>query len=223
MVQLLNLGNLGLYNFNLKQKLEEKWKVQIHIRNDGKSAAIAEKELGSLKNFQDCVFINIGTGIGGAVFLDGKMLTPNLYDGFEIGHMTIEKDGRQCKCGKKGCFETYASMRKLKETIRQSYNLGKEVHSQELLEILNNGSELSNKILDEYLENLKTGIANLIDLFEPEAISIGGSFAYYEDIFIEPLKQKLYKENATFNGRKDIIITTAQMNNDAGILGAVIE
>lgn len=136
--------------------------------------------------------------------------------------MTIEKNGRQCSCGKKGCFETYASMKRLKETIRATYGLGQEVHSQELLKILSNGSQRSNYLLQEYLENLSIGIANLIDLFEPEAISIGGSFAYYQDLFIEPLKQKLCAEHVTFNGRKDIIITVATLQNDAGIIGATI-
>ena len=113
-------------------------------------------------------------------------------------------------------------MRNLKEIVRSEYQLGKETHSRELLGILGNGNEKSNKILEEYLENLKIGIANLIDLFEPEAISIGGSFAYYKDLFIEPLQQKLFEEHATFNGRKDIVIKTAQLQNDAGIIGSVI-
>lgn len=166
--------------------------------------------------------MNIGTGIGGAVFLGGKMLGPKTYDGFEIGHMTIEKNGRKCKCGRKGCIETYASMKNLKETIRNAYNLGKDIHSKELLDILGDKSEKSNAILEEYITNLSIGVANLINLFEPEAISIGGSFAYYQSLFIEPLKQKLFEENATFNNRKDIIIRVASLQNDAGILGAVV-
>lgn len=214
-------GNLGLNNFPLKQKLEENWNIPISIHNDGKCAAIAEKELGSLKQFQDCIFINIGTGIGGAVFMNGKMLEAKTFKGFEIGHMTINQNGRQCKCGKKGCFETYASMKSLKDTIRESYKLGNDIHSQELMNIILNRSQLSNKILEEYLENLKIGIANLIDIFEPEVISIGGSFAYYGNIFVEPLKQKLCEDNSTFNGRKDIIIKVAELKNDAGIVGAV--
>lgn len=215
-------GNLGLNNFPLKQKLEESWKLPISIHNDGRCAAIAEKKFGSLKQFQNCIFINIGTGIGGAVFLDGKMLEAKEFEGFEIGHMTIQRKGKQCKCGKKGCFETYASMKNLKYTICKNYKLRNDIHSQELMQILSNGSKLSNQILEEYLENLKIGIANLIDIFEPEAISIGGSFAYYGNIFINPLKQKLFENNSTFNGRKDIIINVAELKNDAGIVGAVV-
>lgn len=220
--KIIKAGNLGLYNFNLKEKLQELWNVRVIVENDGKCAAIAEKKIGSLKCFEDCIFLNIGTGIGGAVFLGGKLLKPKACSGFEIGHMTIEKEGIHCSCGKKGCFERYCSMRVLKERIRKEYGLDENIHSRELLEILGNKSELSNKILDEYIDNLKVGIANLVDLFEPEAICIGGSFAYYGDLFIPILKEKLLKGNATFNERKDIVITTAEMKNDAGIIGAVV-
>lgn len=196
--------------------------IPVSLENDGKCAAIAEKKIGSLKDFDDCIFLNIGTGIGGAVFLDGKLLKPKVCSGFELGHMTIEKDGIECTCGKTGCFEKYCSMSSLKGNIRNTYSLGQEIHSRELMDILGNGSELSNKILDEYLEDLKIGIANLIDIFEPQAISIGGSFAYYEDLFLPKLKEKLFSSNSTFNERKDIAIKTAQLKNDAGIIGATL-
>lgn len=220
--EIVKAGNLGLYSFNLKNKLQAYWNIPIHVENDGKCAAIAEKNLGALKNFDDCIFLNIGTGIGGAVFLGGNLLKPKACSGFEIGHMTIEKNGIECSCGKKGCFERYCSMRVLKEKIRKEYNLGEEVHSTELIEILDNKSKLSNEILDEYINNIIIGTANLIDLFEPEAICFGGSFAYYGDLFIPLIKEKLFSTNATFNGRKDVVITTAKMKNDAGIIGAII-
>ena len=183
---------------------------------------MAEKKLGSLKKYNDCIFINIGTGIGGAAFLNGKMLSPMQLPGFEFGHMIIQKNGIECSCGKMGCFERYASMKALKDKIRNEYNLDNSVHSRELMDILSNNSDVSNKILDEYLLNLKVGLSNLIDLFEPEAICFGGSFAYYENIFIEPLKNKLFEPNSTFNGRNDIDIVLASMKNDAGILGAIM-
>ena len=136
--------------------------------------------------------------------------------------MTIEKNGIPCTCGKRGCFERYCSMRALKETIRSAYNLGHDIHSRELMEILKNGSELSNNILNEYIENLCVGMSNLVDIFEPQAIAIGGSFSYYEDFLLPILKEKFFTENRTFNGRKDIEIKTAMLKNDAGLIGATL-
>jgi glucokinase len=221
---ILKAGNLDLRNFDMGQQLKKHFEnIDIIIRNDATNAAISEKELGSIKGYQDSMFITLGTGIGGAVFIGGKLIAPKTYPGVEIGHITIQKEGRQCTCGKKGCFETYASMKALKDKIREEYHITEELHSRELMEILANKSEQSEQILEEYLENLKIGIANLIDIFEPEVISIGGSFAYYKEMFLDKLIKKLQEEHATFNERKDIKIVVAEMQNDAGIIGSVIE
>ena len=214
-------GNLGLKNFHLKEELQKIWNIKINVENDGKCAALAEKRMGALKDFDDCIFLNIGTGIGGAVFMKGELLKPKACSGFEIGHMTIQKDGIQCNCGKKGCFERYCSMRVLKERIRKEFGFDDTVHSQELLAELKKENEISNNILNEYIENLKIGVANLIDIFEPEAICFGGSFAFYEDLLLPRLKEELFKENVTFNSRKDIQIKVALMKNDAGIIGSI--
>ena len=96
-----NLVNLNVEEFDIGKELEKMYKVPIKIKNDGKCAGIAEKKYGSLKNFKDCIFLCIGTGVGSAVFLDGDLLEPVQNPGFEFGHMIIEKDGRQCNCGKK--------------------------------------------------------------------------------------------------------------------------
>lgn len=214
--------NLKIYNFPIVKKLKEVLKTKIIIRNDAKCAALAEKAIGGLKKYSDAIFLTLGTGIGGAVFIDNKMIEPKVYPGFEIGHMVIEKEGIPCNCGKNGCFEKYSSMKVLKNEIRQQYNLTKDVHSKELMEILNNKTEKSNKILDEYIKNLSIGLTNLINIFEPEVISIGGSFSYYEQVFLGKLQNEITKENATFNNRNDIKILMAELKNDAGIIGAVI-
>ena len=109
--------NLGIENLEIVTELRKKFNLPIYIENDAKCAAIAEKEFGSLKKYDDALFLIIGTGVGGAVFLDGKLLKPKRYSGFEVGHMVINKDGIKCNCGRKGCFETYCSMRRLKEKI----------------------------------------------------------------------------------------------------------
>ena len=220
---ILKADNLGIYNFHIIEELQKFWATKIIIRNDAKCAALAEKVIGSLKGYQDCVFLTLGTGIGGAVFLKNHLLEPSTYSGFEIGHIIIEKNGNTCTCGKKGCFETYASMRVLKNEIRRQYNLTEKIHSKELMEILNNGTEKSNEILQNYLENLSIGLGNFIDLFEPEVISIGGSFAYYEEVFLKKLRNKMIQVNRSYNDRRDIKITLAELKNDAGIIGAVIE
>lgn len=175
--------NLGIMNFDIVSELQKTINVKMQVRNDSKCAAIAEKYYGSLKNADDCVFLCLGTGIGAAVFMNGKLLEPKRYAGFELGHMIIEKDGVQCACGKKGCFETYASMRALKRRVAKALNIDNDFSGKYFNEtVLDFNNEMVNKAIDEYLDYLKIGLCNIIDIFEPEVISLGGSFAYYEKV-----------------------------------------
>ena len=98
------LNNLGIKELDLKAIIERKYKGEILIRNDGKCAGLAEKTYGSLKPYQDAIFLCLGTGIGGACFIEGKDLKQNKNSGFEVGHMIIQKDGIPCNCGKKGWY-----------------------------------------------------------------------------------------------------------------------
>lgn len=221
--QIVKADNLHIKNLNIVSEINKYFNIPINLKNDAKCAAIAEKEYGSLKKSEDSLFLTIGTGIGGAVFLDGKLLKPKMYEGFEIGHMVINSNGKQCNCGKKGCFEKYASMKTLKDEIKERYNLS-EITGEETYDLMKNEikTEKMQSILKEYINNLSIGIANLINIFEPDTISIGGSFVHYKDILLPMLEEKLQEKNATFNGNKKIKIVMAKMKNDAGILGAVL-
>ena len=218
---ILRSVNLGIENYDIKTELETKTGLSVHIKNDAKCAALAEKEYGSLKKAKDAMFLTIGTGIGGAVFLNGELLVPKKYEGFEIGHMTIERNGLECNCGRRGCFEKYASMTALKGKVAQK--LGKdEITGEELKEILENIEDAEiNNIVDEYIENLALGIASLINIFEPEVISIGGSFAHYEKTLLNKLNSRLKKEEL-FNKNNMPKIVLAKLKNDAGIIGSVL-
>ena len=119
--------NTNLNGSELRQELEQYFKIPVYIMNDAKCAAICEKEYGVLKPFTNAVFLTIGTGIGGAAFYDDKLLKMSKNDLFKIGHISINKDGPICKCGRKGCFENYASMRTFKTIIKKEYNIEKKI------------------------------------------------------------------------------------------------
>lgn len=220
-------GNIGVKNYKILEKLQDKIDLPITIRNDAKCAAIAENKYGCLKDYNRSLFLTLGTGIGGAAFLENKLLTVGVRPGYEFGHMVIERNGIECTCGRKGCFERYASMKVLKNKLRYTLGLDETTRGQELLQILrdnnesNENYEMIEKIVSEYIENLSIGINNLINIFEPEIIAIGGSFVYFEDVFLERLKQKVREENAKRAGIEEILIKTATLGNDAGIIGAV--
>ena len=221
-----NLVNLGIKEFNLSAKLKEALggNIEIKLENDGKCAALAEKFNGTLKEYDDCVFLCIGTGIGGAAFFNGKFLKPKRNSGFEFGHMIIKKNGEKCNCGNNGCFEVYCSKRKFKEQMQEILGIKEYVGASELTKTIEkNMSDIKvSALLNEYIDNLAVGISNIINILEPEAISIGGSMAHYEQLIISRLREKIYSGEYLFNKEEPPKILTAQSGNDAGIIGATL-
>ena len=217
---IIKAENLHIKNLEIVKEINKYYNVPIKLKNDAKCAALAEKEYGSLKKAKDAIFLSLGTGIGGAVFLNDNLLVPKKYEGFEIGHMVIVKNGIKCNCGRKGCFERYASMKCLKEKVAKAKNK-KHITGEELEKILEENNEQINEILDEYIDNLSLGIANLINIFEPEVISLGGSFAFYERTILTKLVLRLEQEKI-FNENNMPKIVVAKLKNDAGMIGAVL-
>lgn len=220
--------NLGLKNYNIVEELNKKINIQIKIKNDAKAAALAENKYGCLKNYNRSLFLTLGTGIGGAVIINNKLLNTGELPGLEIGHMVIDKNGIKCNCGRKGCFERYASMKAFKNNLRESLGYNQNVSGKELLSIINNTNKNDEnykkieKVKREYIENLALGIANLVNIFEPEAIGIGGSFVYFSEVLLEDLKREILEKDLLFNKRKEINIKTAVLGNEAGLIGAIL-
>lgn len=220
--------NLGLKNYKIIEELKRKIDLPIKIRNDAKCAAIAESTYGSLKQYNRVLFLTLGTGIGGAVIINNKLLDTGDLPGCEIGHMVIQKDGIDCNCGRKGCFEKYASMKAFKNNLRKALGYDETFSGKELFAMMKNAKKsdkeykIIEKVKKEYIENLGLGIANLVNIFEPEAIGIGGSFVYFGEVLLEDLKKELVSKNLLFNPRKEINIQTAVLGNEAGIIGAII-
>ena len=231
--KILKSVNLGIKEkYDIKSVLEKNIKniknIPIKIKNDAKCAALAENKKGSLKAFERTVFLTLGTGIGGAVIINNELLNAGPLSGCEFGHMILEVNGKKCKCGKKGCFETYGSMKVLKNNLRKVLGVDEKTRGEELLSILRNiknGDEHYEEIeetIQTYIKYLAIGISNLVNVFEPEAIGIGGSFVFFEDVLLERLKKYMLKENLLFNKRQEIKIMSAVLRNDAGMIGATL-
>ena len=216
--------NLGLENFDLIAELQKYINLPMQIKNDSKCAALAEKHYGAMRDYDDGVFLCIGTGIGGAAFINGQMLVPKRFSGFEFGHMVINKGGRQCSCGKRGCFETYASIRAFRNKIAEVLDIDNDFSGQYLREqLLDFNNEKIEEVVEQFIEDLSIGICNLIDKFEPEIVVLGGSFSYYEgNPVYDRLIEKISQKNSRFNSMAMPKIELAKLKNDAGIIGATI-
>ena len=220
--------NLGIENYDLVTILQNNltkagYAINIKMKNDGKCAALAEQKYGALAGYDNSVFLCIGTGVGSAVIFNGKLLEAKNVPGFEFSHTIIHRNGAACNCGKRGCFEVYASLKRFKEKIVNEFNL-ESINGECVRDFIRKNSDnpTLRYMINSYIEDLSIGISNIINIFEPEAICLGGSFAEYEDILYEPLKNALINGNLLFNKRCDIIIKLAKLKNDAGIIGATL-
>lgn len=216
--------NLGISNYNIKQRLAEKLNKKVNVRNDAKCACIAEfndivKKDVSLKN-ANIVFLSIGTGIGGGVIYNGKLLEGHNFDGYEIGHMVIKESGLPCKCGKYGCFERYGSILEYKNKVKQRLNIPQEIHGNSLREILDNHKQEILDINNQYISDLSLGISNLINIFEPDMVVLGGGFTHFSYMFKDKIIDSLINSSLLFNRRENFDLRVAELGNDAGMIGA---
>ena len=211
--KIIKAVNLGIENYDLGTIIQENllkagYTVDVKLKNDGKCAALAEQKYGALQGYDNSIFLCIGTGVGSAVIFGGKLLEPKNVPGFEFSHTIIHKNGVLCNCGKRGCFEVYASLKRFKEKLVKEFNLN-SLDGECVREFIRQNPDNSTLkyMINNYVEDLSIGISNIINIFEPEAICLGGSFAEYEDILYQPLKKALLSGNLLFNKRCDIIIT----------------
>lgn len=214
------IHNLGIKEFNLAKDLEEYYEVPVILRNDAKCAGIAEKKFGALMYYSDAVFLCIGTGIGGATFYNGNLIEPKSGAGSEYGHMIIKKDGKLCKCGNRGCWETYCSMKNFKNMIIERFNLDKNTNSKDILKFVQDRlSDLEiNNIIDEYIDDFILGIWNINNIVQPEVICFGGGFVHFRNILFNRILEKIQNSKYKFSMPKLILGT---LENDAGMIGAV--
>lgn len=207
---------------------------KVYLDNDANAAALAEALAGAAKGAKNAVMVTLGTGVGGGIIIDGKIYSGSNHAGAELGHMVIEKDGRPCTCGRRGCWEAYSSATGLINMTREKMQETKDTVMWELCDYdlarisgrtAFNAMKLhydkaGKEVCDSYISYLATGIANLINIFQPEVICIGGGVCNEGDPLFVPLREQAYKEDFARNGKVHPKIVKAALGNDAGIIGA---
>lgn len=210
---------------------------QIEIANDANAAALGEAVAGAAKGTKSSVMITLGTGVGGGVILDGKILTGINGAAAELGHTVVKTDGELCSCGRRGCFEVYSSATALKRQTRDAIkraialNIETEMISavggdpenadtRTAFECAKNGDSEAQKLVCEYVKNLGCGLTNMINTFQPEVLSIGGGISGEGDYLLKPLLPIIEHEQYTRDFGVQTKLKIAELGNDAGIIGA---
>lgn len=229
--RVLKCANLGWGIFSVADELRKLTGVnKIKVGNDANVAALGEQWRGGGRGFDSIVMITLGTGVGGGIILNGKILTGSNGAAGEIGHLTVNpKETRTCGCGKKGCLEQYSSAtgitrmaaEKLEETDRPS-ELRQYDHpltGKEVFKAYENGDELAKEIVEEFSNYLGLGLSHVAAVVDPQAFVIGGGVSKNGPIVAEVIKEK-YEENVMF-ALKGKEFRLAELANDAGMYGAV--
>lgn len=226
-------NNLKLLNVPIKYELQRYINLPIYLENDANCAAYAESLVGAAKDYKSSITVTLGTGVGGGIIIDNKIVTGAFNRGGEIGHHIINVNGIECSCGNKGCWEAYASATAL---IRETKNVIKNFPNSKINELSQNnldnitakivfdaadyGDDIAINILDNYYRYIGIGIANIINILEPMAVIIGGGISAQKDKLIIPVKK--YIKEYIYDGNLKSEIKVAKLGNDAGIIGAAL-
>lgn len=227
-------NNLGFENTPIVKMLEERLNKKVIIDNDANAAAVGEMLAGAGAGCNNIVAVTLGTGVGGGTIIDGKMLLGTNFAGGELGHTVIVFNGEQCTCGRRGCWEAYASATAL---VKQTKAKMLENKNSKMWEIVNGDIEKVNgktafdamrlndkagiEVVDQYCDYVACGVVNFINVFQPTVVCIGGGISKEGDVLISRINKHL-DERFSKNIDKQSVVKTAVLGNDAGIIGAAM-
>jgi glucokinase len=229
-------NNIKFSDFPLVELFSKEMNIpeeNVKIGNDANLAALGEAVAGAAKGSASSVMITLGTGVGGGVILDGKVLTGCAFGGAELGHAVIEMNGKPCSCGRKGCFEAYCSATALVKLTKEKFeacpdSLMREMCDNDVNRVggktafaaMKKGDKAGAEVVETFISYLACGVANYINIFQPEVLTIGGGVSGEGDNLLIPLKEKVCKETYSKDNTLKTDLRIATLGNDAGIIGA---
>ena len=224
----------GWHDIPLRSIIGERCKVRTFLINDANAAALGEHCFGAGQGTNNLIYITVSTGIGGGIIIDGKLYSGSSGTAGEVGHMTVDVNGPTCNCGNIGCWEVLASGTAVaREVIRRISN-GEKTSLIEMVEgklenitaetvslAAQDGDSLALAVIAQATDYLGIGMANLVNIFNPEIVIIGGGLAKMGDLLFDPVRQ-IMKERAFRLSAQAVRIVPAQLGDDAGVFGAAV-
>ena len=229
--------NLPFNNFPIAEIFQRYLAVKnVYVANDANAAALGEAMAGAARGSTHSVMITLGTGVGGGIIIDGK-----IYSGFngsagELGHIVIDYNGRQCTCGRRGCWEAYSSATALSAVTKEKilecdikgipslmvdeYKATGKASARTAFAAMKKGDKVASAVVDYYIDHLACGIATIINVFQPEILCIGGGICNEREHLLTPLTASVDREQYTRDNTRKTKIVIAELGNDAGIIGA---
>lgn len=228
-------NNVKMENYLISDELSARTGVKkVLVENDANAAALGEAIMGAGKGKDNVIMITLGTGVGGGIVINRKLYSGFNYAGGELGHIVIKTDGKICSCGRQGCWEAYSSATGLKNMTKEKLEATKNTIMWDLIDgnlenvsgrtafdAAKKGDKAGKEVVDEYIYYLACGIANIINIFQPDVLCIGGGVCGEGDYLLKPLTELTRKQEYGYSQRtKFTEIKIAELGNDAGIIGA---
>lgn len=226
-------NNLRWHNAPLGAAVEEATGLKTYVTNDANAAALGESFCGAGKDYKNSVLVTLGTGVGGGIVVEGKLFEGGHSAGAEIGHTVLQVGGEPCTCGRKGCFEAYASATALIRDTKRAMNEHKEsvmwalcggdidkVDGKTSFDGMRAGDKSATAVVENYIEYLAEGIANIVNIFRPEVVLLGGGVSAEGDNLVIPLKRAVAGKVFAGDDYAPVEIKIASLKNDAGLCGA---
>lgn len=226
--------NINMADVPLSEILHERLELPVFLENDANCAAVGEYLAGCGKGASSLLFITIGTGIGGGFIENGRLFRGHNGCGAELGHTVIVHDGRECACGRRGCFETYAStaalirdccdyISKYPSSLLASISAERsKVDGHTVFLAMDEGDASATEIFSRYCSYLACGLTNFVNIFQPELICIGGGISKRGDRLLKPVREILMREDYARQCSQRTQLVFSALNDDAGIIGAAL-
>ncbi len=228
-------NNLGFNNVPAKEMLEERLNKPIYLDNDANCAALGEQIAGVGHGVKDFIAVTLGTGVGGGIIVNGEILNGINGAAAEVGHTVITVDGIPCNCGRNGCWEKYASATALISQTKEAMKNNPDsimwkivdgnidsVNGRTSFDAMREGDKAAKEVVETYIKYVSVGISNLINIFQPEIVCVGGGISNEGENLLKPLRDYISSQIYTKYADKQTKILKAQLGNNAGIIGSAI-
>lgn len=228
-------NNLEFNQVPAKEMLEARIGKPVYLENDANCAALGEAIAGVGKGVGNFVAVTLGTGVGSGIIVNGKIVSGVNFTGGEMGHTVIMVNGKQCNCGRKGCWEQYASATALISQTKEAMLENKDSKMWELcngsvnnasgrtaFDAMRLGDKTAEKVVENYIYYVSVGVTNIINTFQPEFVCIGGGVSHEGETLLVPLRKHIESERYSIYASKQTKIVAAELGNDAGIFGAAL-
>jgi len=225
-------NNINMVHVPMAEEFKKHINIPVNIENDANAAAYGEYEVTS-KDCKNFVFITLGTGVGGGVVINGDIYRGSNGVGAELGHMVVNMGGEECTCGRKGCWEAYASVTALIRQTKAAMEKDKEslmhkivaeegkISGKTAFLAAKQGDKSGNEVVKKYFEYIAEGLTNVVNIFQPDRVMIGGSISKEGDYLLNPVREFVLKNDYN-RYMKKVEIGIAKLFGDAGIIGAAL-